>query len=88
MPRLHETCPDPIHHAPGSMVVQSITFDRSFPRKLVVQWLRGHGFKARLEEVGNQFRARQHNPECFRPTTYRVKVIHEGVNLVLAKLKR
>jgi hypothetical protein len=82
------TCPPKHLHAYGSMVVQSILFDRSrVSRPEAVAWLRAHGYRAVIDAKPKHWRARQIDPGCFRAGSFRTILWSLAIEAVVGKLK-
>lgn len=77
---------------PAPMEVQSILFDRELwtpPR--AEAWLRRHDYAGLdLDEKPNTYRYRQHDPDLFRPRSFRTIAFGEetGIQAVVGKRKR
>jgi len=75
-------------HDPDSMIVQTIKIETSVPKHIAVSWLKDHGYKARLEQLGNYWHARQLDPSCFRKDTFRTIRFAPDAIAVIGKLKK
>lgn len=68
------------------MKAQTILFDRTmFTPATARRWARDHGFRGDLDASGPKIRARQADPDDFRPGSFRTKTIRPGVKLVVAE---
>lgn len=68
------------------METQTILFDRTwFTPASARRWAREHGFRDVVNLTGPKLRARQANPNDFRPGSFRTKAIRPGVKLVVAE---
>lgn len=69
------------------MVVQSILIDGHWGKAVAMLWLKAHDYRATVEKRGLYWRARQHNPDCFRKGSFRTIRFGEGIKAVVGKLK-
>lgn len=75
----------------ASTQIQSLQFDKDvFTVKEAKAWAKAHGFRYGKVDLGqgNWLRLRQADPEHFRPSTFRVIPLREGVQAVIAVPKR
>jgi hypothetical protein len=75
----------------ASTKVQSLQFDKDlFTAAEAKAWAKAHGFRYGKVDLGqgNWLRLRQADPENFRPSTFRVIPLREGVQAVIAVPKR
>ena len=69
--------------------IQSIIFDKKYwSKKSSKKWLQDHGYYTSLDEKPLHLRYRQQLPSDFIKTSFKTKVLNDGIELIIGKLKK
>lgn len=72
------------------MVVQSVILERRVfkTKKSAREWVRKRKFKSgKIDTTENHYRFRQKEPSLFIKGSFRTTAIHNGVKIIIGKLK-
>jgi hypothetical protein len=79
----------PMQRAVTPTTVQTLIFDaKKFSASKAKAWAKAHGFRfSSVDETTDSVRLRQHNPEDFKPGSFRTIELTNGVSAVIGKMK-